>query len=520
MLEAANRDADLPDRVRIFDTTLRDGEQTPGVALTPEEKLTIARKLDEVGVDTIEAGFAAASEGERKAIRRIAREGLDAEVCSMARMVEGDVDAAVEADADAVHIVVPTSRVHVRKKLGMTREEVLERAAETVEYARDHGLTVEISTEDGTRTELEYLRRVFRACLEAGAERVGYNDTVGVMAPEGMFYAVRRLREPLDDGVILSVHCHDDFGMATANTVAAVRAGAEQVHVTVNGIGERAGNAALEEVVIVLEELYGVDTGIETERLTELSKLVERLTGVQVPPNKAVVGENAFTHESGIHVDGLMKDETTYEPIPPEKVGRKRRFVLGKHVGTAVIREKLRRMNIEVNEEQLLEITKRLKRLGDRGKRITEADLRAIAEDVLERPRRRDIEVDDFTTVTGKRALPTASVVIEIDGTRKEAAATGVGPVDATIKALQRALRDQGVEFELVEYRARALTGGTDAITHVDIKLRDPETGETVSSGASHEDIVVASLQAFVDGVNALIARREGHDPEDSQADA
>ncbi|WP_088335479.1 2-isopropylmalate synthase [Methanopyrus sp. KOL6] len=507
-MREANVDVDLPDEVRIFDTTLRDGEQTPGVALTPEEKLRIARKLDEIGVDTIEAGFAAASEGELKAIRRIVREELDAEVCSMARMVKGDVDAAIEAEADAVHIVVPTSEVHVKKKLRMDREEVLERASEIVEYAHDHGLTVEISTEDGTRTELEYLYEVFDACLEAGAERLGYNDTVGVMAPEGMFLAVKKLRERVGEDVVLSVHCHDDFGMATANTVAAVRAGARQVHVTVNGIGERAGNAALEEVVVVLEELYGVDTGIRTERLTELSKLVERLTGVRVPPNKAVVGENAFTHESGIHADGILKDESTYEPIPPEKVGHERRFVLGKHVGTSVIRKKLKQMGIEVDDEQLLEILRRLKRLGDRGKRTTEADLRAIAEDVLGRPAERDIEVEDFTTVTGKKTIPTASIVVKIDGTRKEAASTGVGPVDATIKALERALRDQGIDFELVEYRAEALTGGTDAITHVDVKLRDPETGEIVHSGSSREDIVVASLEAFIDGINALIARK------------
>ncbi|NPB02368.1 MAG: 2-isopropylmalate synthase [Methanopyri archaeon] len=505
-MREANSDARLPEEVRVFDTTLRDGEQTPGVALTPEEKLRIAVALDELGVDVIEAGFAAASEGEREAIRRIAAE-VDAEVCSMTRMVESDVDAALEADADSVHVVVPTSEVHVRKKLNMKPEEVPERAAEVIEYARDHGLVVEMSSEDGTRTDLDYLLEVFDACVEAGAERVGYNDTVGVMAPEAMYLAVSRLVDGLD-GVVLSVHCHDDLGMATANSVAAVRAGAEQVHVTVNGIGERAGNAALEEVVVVLEELYGVDTGIEMERLPEVSKLVERLTGVRVPPNKAIVGENAFTHESGIHADGLLKDERTYEPIPPEKVGRERRFVLGKHAGTSVIRKKLEEMGIEVDEEQLVEIFKRVKRLGDRGKRVTEADLRAIAEDVLGRPSERFIDVEDFTTVTGKRTIPTASVIVELDGSRREAASTGVGPVDATIKALERALRDQGLEFELVEYRAEALTGGTDAITHVDVKLRDPETGEVVHSGSTREDIVVASLEAFVDGINALLARR------------
>lgn len=318
-------------QVRVLDTTLRDGEQTPGVSLTPEEKLRIALKIDALGADIIEAGSAITSEGEREGIRKITSEGLRAEICSFARAVREDIDAAISCDVDSVHLVVPTSDLHLEHKLRKTREEVLEQAVDCTEYAVDHGILVELSAEDSTRSDMDFLRTIFREGIEAGAERICACDTVGILTPERSYEFYRGLSEL---GAPLSVHCHNDFGLAVANSLAGLRAGASEVHATINGIGERAGNAALEEVVVALKSLYDVDTSINIEMLYETSRMVARMTGVYLQPNKAIVGENAFAHESGIHADGVLKKAETYEPITPEMVGHRRRFVMGKHIGT------------------------------------------------------------------------------------------------------------------------------------------------------------------------------------------
>ncbi|MDD1736330.1 MAG: 2-isopropylmalate synthase, partial [Methanothrix sp.] len=309
-------------KIRFLDTTLRDGEQTPGVSLGMDEKLAIAQALDSLGVDVIEAGSAMTSEGERLSIKAVADFGLRAEICSYVRVLTADIDTALSCDVDSVHLVVPVSDLHIECKLKSDRKSVINRAVEVTEYAKDHGLVVELSGEDASRADQDYLVSLYMAGIEAGADRLAFCDTVGVLVPEVTGQMFSRLTQL---GVPISIHCHNDFGMATANTVAALRAGAAQAHVTVNGIGERAGNASLEEVVMTLESLYKVNTGIKCQDIYQLSRLVSRMTGLPMGPNKAIVGENAFTHEAGIHVHGLLADTRTYEPMHPETVGRKRR---------------------------------------------------------------------------------------------------------------------------------------------------------------------------------------------------
>ncbi|WP_456483336.1 homocitrate synthase family protein [Methanopyrus kandleri] len=378
----AVREMDLPDEVIVYDTTLRDGEQTPGVSFTPEQKLEIAHLLDELGVQQIEAGFPVVSEGERDAVRRIAHEGLNADILCLARTLRDDVDAALDCDVDGVITFIATSELHLKHKLRMSREEVLERIADTVEYAKDHGLWVAFSAEDGTRTEFEFLERVYRTAEECGADRVHATDTVGVMIPAAMRLFVAKIREVVD--LPIGVHCHDDFGMAVANSLAAVEAGAQAISTTVNGIGERAGNAALEEVIMALKELYGIDPGFNTEVLAELSRKVSEYSGIDVPPNKAVVGENAFRHESGIHVAAVLEEPRTYEPIDPKEVGMDRKIVLGKHTGRKAVIAKLEELGVEPEEEIVEEVLKRIKALGDRRVRVTDSKLESIVRDVLE----------------------------------------------------------------------------------------------------------------------------------------
>ena len=319
--------------VKIFDTTLRDGEQTPGVSLPVNFKIQIARQLDKLGVDVIEAGFPAASKGEFEAVKEIVSLGLNAKICGLARMVKSDIDSAIKADVDMVHVFIPTSDIQVKHTIKKSREEIIEISVECVEYVKSHGVECMFSAMDATRTEMEYLKRIYKAVEDAGVDIVNVPDTVGIATPFKFYEMIKELREHLD--VPIDVHCHNDFGLAVANTYAAVLAGANEVQVTVNGIGERAGNASLAEVVMILHALEGIKTNIKTEYLVETSRLVERLTGIKMPPNTPIVGENAFSHESGIHAHGVLKDPRTFEPgvITPEMVGHRRRIVIGKHAG-------------------------------------------------------------------------------------------------------------------------------------------------------------------------------------------
>jgi D-citramalate synthase len=485
--------------VKVLDTTLRDGEQTPGVSLTPEQKLLIAKQLDVLGVDIIEAGTAVISEGEQRAIKAIANEGLRAEICSFARLLTGDIDAAIKCDVDTVNLVAPVSDNHIKKKLKMDRETLKARTIEMAEYVKEHGLKVEISSEDASRADMAFLKSFF-SDLSTVVDRLCFCDTVGVLYPERtreIFQALCVFNTPV------SVHCHNDFGLATANTVTAVSVGATVVHVTVNGLGERAGNASLEEVVTALELLYGVKTAIVKEKLYETSRLVRNLTKMPLAPNKPLMGDNAFTHESGMHVHGTLADPSLYEPIDPGLLGRKRRFAFGKHTGRASVKMALDEMGIAADEGQTMKIVTKVKELGDKGKLVTDSDFQAIVEDVLSIEKEEKIKLVDLSVVCGKKVYPTASIRLEIDGEDVVEAGVGVGPVDAAINALRKALAGREMnDIRLEEYHVDAITGGTDALVNVIVKINRGD--KTITASGVSEDIVIASLYALLNGVNRL----------------
>ncbi|MCK9152113.1 2-isopropylmalate synthase [Methanobacterium alcaliphilum] len=490
-------------QVRFLDTTLRDGEQTPGVSLTPDEKLRIALKLDNLGVDIIEAGSAITSKGEREGIKKITSEGLSAEICSFARAVKVDIDAALECDVDSVHLVVPTSDLHLKHKLRKTREEVLQQSIESTQYAVDHGLIVELSAEDSTRSDMDYLSQIFEEGIGVGAKRICACDTVGMLTPEKSHDFYSQLSKL---GAPLSVHCHNDFGLAVANSLSALRAGASEVHATINGIGERAGNASLEEVAVALHSLYGTKTDINIQQLYETSKMVARLTGVYLQPNKAIVGENAFAHESGIHADGVIKKAETYEPITPELVGHQRRFVMGKHIGTKLLQKRVDELGLKVNQGQLMQIFERVKSLGDMGKCVTDVDLQAITEDVLGFVQEKMVDLEEVTIVSGNKVIPTASVKLKIDDKDILEAGVGLGPVDAAIVAIKKSIADFA-DIELEEYHVDAITGGTDALIDVIVKLRYED--RVISARSTQPDIIMASVEAYLSGVNRLLADKK-----------
>lgn len=493
--------------VRIFDTTLRDGEQTPGVSLSIDEKLEIARQLDQLGVDTIEAGSPMSSEGEKEAVKEIAKAGLKAEVCALARTIREDIDAAIQCDVDCVHTFISASDIQIKHALGMTRQKVLQSSMESVEYVKSHGLICEFSPMDATRADIGFLKELCKAAEEAGADRINIPDTVGVMTPTAMQKLIGEIKSVVK--VPISVHCHDDFGMAVANSVAGVEAGAAQVHVTVNGIGERAGNAALEEVVMALHALYKYKTGINTSLLYATSKLVSRLTGIPVPPNKAIVGENAFSHKSGIHTRGVTVEPSTFEPISPELVGQHRRLEAGKLAGRQGIKAQLEEAGIHPTSEQLKTIVKRVKELGDKGKVVTDADLMAIARAVMGETVQEEkvVMLKDLAVVTGMNIVPMASVKLIVDGKEYISAETGVGPVDAAIKAIQKTIGSLA-DVKLREYRLEALTGGSDAVAEVIVKVED-KAGNIVSARGVNEDIVRASVEAMIEGINRCLLKRK-----------
>jgi len=489
--------------VKILDTTLRDGEQTPGVSLTPEDKLEIARALDDFGVDVIEAGSAVTSPGEQEGIKRIANEGLRAEISSYARILQSDIDAAMKCDVDSIFLVAPTSKLHIKYKLGITRDELLKKTIECVDYCKDHGLVVDLCTEDGSRTEPEFLIKLLKEASKHGIDRYTIADTVGIATPEKIYDLFSDLSKGAK--IPLGIHCHDDLGLATANTIYAVRAGASIVNVTVNGLGERAGNAPLEEVIVALKESYGYKFKVDAGKISKLSDMVEKLCKIPVAPNKAIVGENAFTHEAGIHVDGILKKSETYEAIKPESVGAKRRFVLGKHVGMKSVRKMLDEQGIKANDEQLKEIFKHIKYMGDKGKKVTNVDLEVIANSVLGIEVKKAIELDELVAVAGNKFTPTASVKLRINGKEVTEASTGTGPVDAAIKAIEHATRD--VPFELTEYHVDSISGGTDAVVQVMVKLKSKD--RIITAQGAGADIVLASVDALVNGIN-LIMRKTG----------
>jgi len=500
-----------PKYIRIFDTTLRDGEQTPGVSLTFEDKIEIARQLSMLGVDSIEAGFPASSDGERKVMKEIVKAGLDSEICGLARANRNDIDAAIGCDVDAVHVFIPTSPVQMKYAVNLTPEQVVSATVDSVEYVKKHGLTCEFSPMDATRSALPFLKQVCQAAEKAGMDRLNVPDTVGIMIPRTTSELIGDIKTAVK--VPISIHCHDDFGMAVANSLAAVEAGATQVHCTINGLGERAGNASLEEVVMALHMIYKLKTGVNSRLLYSTSRMVATLTGITVQANKAIVGENAFAHESGIHTRGVTVKPLTFEPIKPEVVGRTRKLVAGKLAGTRGIKAELEEISIHPTEEQLKEIVQRVKDLGDKGKMVTDADLLALTSAVMGGVIQEEKIVDlcDMAVVTGIKVIPTASVRLVLDGKEYIAAETGVGPVDAVLKAIQK-LTHNLAKIRLKEYRLEAITGGSNAVAEVVIKVED-ETGHIISARAAREDIVMASVEAMINGINKCLIknRKQGN---------
>jgi len=492
-------------KIRIFDTTLRDGEQTPGVSIDAEHKVNIAIKLDELGVDAIEAGFPIVSEGERKAIKTIAKQGLKAEICGLARSVQTDIDAALACDLKYIHTFIATSEIHMKYKLNMNQDQVLDRAIWAIDYAKKHGVQVEFSAEDATRSDRNFLFKVFKAVQEAGADRIDIPDTVGYATPYYISNLVKEVSENIS--LPISMHCHDDFGQAVANSIAGINSGASCAHVTINGIGERAGNASLEEFVMSLHCLYNKKTNIQTQLLFETSKFVSNTMGIIVQPNKAIIGENAFGHESGIHTHGIINNPLTYEPISPELVGRKRWLQAGKHAGAHGIKAMLNDFGINPNDKQLHQIVEQQKIIADRGKSITTGELLSISGQIMGNKKFDEkFKLHDFHIVTGLNIIPTAVIQVSSEGKEYIKSEIGVGPVDAALKAIQK-IAVEVANIKVREYRLESITGGSDALAEVSVKVED-NLGNVVSSRKSGADVVVASVQAMMDAINKVMLRK------------
>ncbi|MGE0792427.1 MAG: 2-isopropylmalate synthase [Sandaracinaceae bacterium] len=513
--------------VRIFDTTLRDGEQSPGATMTSTEKLEVARALARLRVDVIEAGFPAASPDDLEAVRAIATEigtrHSPPIICALARAQTKDIDRAWDAirraERPRIHTFLATSDLHLQKKLRMTRDEVLARVAEAVAYARSLTRDVEFSPEDATRSDVGFLHDVIAAAVDAGATTINIPDTVGYATPREFHDLIAKIRAKLGAEITLSVHCHDDLGLATANALAGLEAGARQVEVTINGIGERAGNTALEELVMAVHTrsaALGLTTGIETPELVRASRTVSTITGFAVPPNKAVVGSNAFAHESGIHQHGMLRDESTYEIMRPETVGATpSRLVLGKHSGRAALAARLAELELASDDTTVDRVFSRFKLLCQQKKKITDADLEVLVAD--ERRSAPDaFTLRDLHAGCGTMGMPTATIRLACpDGTVRVHACVGTGPVDAAFKAIDAIAR---LDVDLVEYAVHAVTEGIDALGHVSVRVREAypwpvSTQEAARFGVysgdgADTDIIVASAKAYVRAINRLVAAK------------
>ena len=495
-------------KVRIFDTTLRDGEQSPGVALSPENKLNIAKKLDELGVDAIETGFPVISEGEQAAVKMITKANLSAELCGLARTNQRDIDAVVDCGLKYVHTFIATSDIHLEHKLHLSQDQALEKAVESVEYAKSRGLQVEFSAEDATRTDRDFLKKIFTAVTKAGADRIDIPDTVGYSTPQ---YIAEITKDAIEATKLpISMHCHNDFGLAVANAISGIQAGAQCAHVTINGIGERAGNASLEELVMALQCLrfdQSWETNIKTELLYETSKYVSRLAGMPVQPNKAIIGENAFGHESGIHTHGVLSNPLTYEPISPEIVGRNRWLQVGKHAGAHGISAMLEEYGVQPDKDQLKQILEKVKSIGDQGKHVTDVELLSMANEVMgDSKLKRLVQLTGFSVSTGMGNMPYAFVKLNIDGEEHTATDYGVGPVDASLNAIQK-ITGKISEIRIKDYNLASISGGSTALCEVTVKLEDAMQN-TVSSKTVGEHIVITSVQAVIDGMNRLLLKK------------
>ncbi len=498
----------MSERVYIFDTTLRDGEQSPGASMNAAEKMRLATQLEKLGVDIIEAGFPAASEGDFKAVSGIAGKLKNTQVAGLARASKADIDRAWGAIQLAVkpriHTFIATSDIHLKYKLKMTREEVLKAAIEAVRYAKSFTDNVEFSSEDGSRSDRDFLCKVFEAAIEAGATVVNLPDTVGYAIPEEFGDLVKYVmtHTPNIGKAVLSVHCHNDLGLATANTIAAISAGARQAEVTINGIGERAGNTSLEEVVMAMHtrpNFLPMSTNILTEHIYPTSRLVSMITGIIVQPNKAIVGANAFAHEAGIHQDGMLKNPMTYEIMKPETVGLNRnQLVLGKHSGRHALRSHLKEMGYDLSDEELNIVFAKFKELADKKKHVVDDDLEAIVTEGILRTSEVFL-LEYLHVISGTTVMPMASVQMAIHGRSVKGAGYGNGPIDAAYNTIAKLT---GAESELLRFSVSALTGGTDAMGEVTVRLR--ENGLIALGKGADPDIITASAKAYVNGLNRL----------------
>ena len=501
------------DKVKFLDTTLRDGEQSAGIGMTVEEKMEIAKQLEKLRVDVIEAGFAASSPGDFQAVSNIAKEIKGPVICSLARAHPNDVDQAWEAikgaESPRIHVFLSSSDIQVMHQLRKNREEVMEMAVSMVERAKKYCSDVEFSPMDATRTNSEYLFEMMEAVIRAGATTINIADTVGYAIPSDFGNLLRRLQENVTgiENVTLSVHCHNDLGLAVSNSLAAIEAGARQVEGCINGIGERAGNASLEEIIMGLDtrkDLFGVDIGIDTTQLYPASRLVSRITGMAVQANKAVVGENAFRHASGIHQDGVLKDRSTYEVMQPERVGvTGNKLVLGKLSGRAGLQARLEALGYSLSRDEISNVFESFKELADKKREVTDRDLEIL----MDEEKRESSEPISYTLeqvhfTSGDHDIPTATVrLIGPDGTSDTDASTGNGPVDAVCKAIDRVI---GCSCTLVDYSVQSVSEGLDSIGTVTIRVDN--AGRTFSGRGASTDIIVASAKAYLSAVNRMLA--------------
>jgi 2-isopropylmalate synthase len=501
------------DRIIIFDTSLRDGEQAPGFSMNTQEKLEMARQLARLNVDVIEAGFPISSDEDFEAVREVAKQVGTLEgapiICGLSRVGLGDIDRAWEAVKYArrsrIHTFVATSDIHLKYKLRKSRAEVLKAAVEAVKHARAYCEDVEFSPEDASRTDFDYMCEVLEAVIDAGARTINIPDTVGYAIPEEWFNRIMKIREHVKNSskAVLSVHCHNDLGQAVANSLAAIRAGARQIECTINGIGERAGNASLEEVVMALKtrkDFFEIDTQVRTEEIFKSSRLLSSITGVHVQPNKAIVGENAFAHEAGIHQDGVLKEKLTYEIMRPEDIGRAaNKLVMGKHSGRAALAARLRELGFELDEGELGKAFKRFKDLADKKKEIFDDDLISIVKDEIAQVPE-TYTLDYLHMISGTGIIPSATVRLKKDTEVFQDSGVGDGPVDAVLNAIDAIT---GLKGKLQDYQLRAVTSGKDAIGEVSVRV--DFDGTVVPGKGSSTDVIEASARAYVNALNRLV---------------
>ncbi len=497
------------EKVLIFDTTLRDGEQAPGASMNKDEKLQIAFALERMGVDIIEAGFPISSPGDFESVRQVAQAIKNSTVCGLARAIRKDIDAAYEAVRSAqngrIHVFLATSKIHLEHKFKKTQDEILAMAIDAVKYAKSKIGNIEFSPEDASRSEKEFLYRILEAVISAGATTVNIPDTVGYKTPDeyGSLFADIRNNVPNINKAIISTHCHDDLGLGVANSLSAIKNGARQVECTINGIGERAGNAAMEEIVMALKtraDFYHCETNINTREIYKASRLVSKLTGFVVPPNKAIVGANAFRHESGIHQDGVLKEKSTYEIMSPEDVGVPvGNLFLGKHSGRHAFKVRLKALGVDLKDDDLDKAFGEFKKLADQKKQVFDEDLLAIVEDEI-KVSQPIWELVDFVNTSGMKIKPKVTVTLKSKGKKISKSSSGDGPVDACYKAIDKII---GIKGELLDYAIQSVTHGQDALGEVSLKVTI--NGKSVISRAASTDIVVASAKAYLNAVNKVI---------------